>query len=100
MTNDTRPFEFTLEQMRAKMAEVGIPEYMHEGMIMYIGRGIKPGSFLSAVLRNDLRSACHCADSTNRHLLFEYVFFLYNYAPGGCWGSEEKFEAWNGMQQS
>ena len=30
-----------------------------------------PGSFLSAVLCNDLRGACECADDTNRSRLFE-----------------------------
>jgi hypothetical protein len=71
-----------------------IPDYMIGGLCRYIENGIEPGSFLSAVLCNDLRAACECADDTNRHRLFEYVQFLYSYAPASCWGSQERFEKW------
>ena len=71
-----------------------IPEYMIGSLRRYIENGIEPGSFLSAVLCNDLRGACECADDTNRSRLFEYVKFLYSYAPAGCWGSQERFEKW------
>ena len=71
-----------------------IPEYMIGGLRRYIENGIEPGSFLSAVLCNDLRGACECADDINRSRLFEYVKFLYSYAPAGCWGSQERFEKW------
>jgi hypothetical protein len=63
-------------------------------MKRYIEHGIEPGSFLMSVLRNDLKSACECADNQNRYLLFEYVSWLYNYAPQGCWGSREAVEEW------
>jgi hypothetical protein len=43
-----------------------------------------------------LRGACERADDTNRHFLFEYVFWLYNHAPAACWGSPERFRAWRG----
>ena len=42
-----------------------IPEYMIGSLRRYIENGIEPGSFLSAVLCNDLRGACECADDTN-----------------------------------
>jgi hypothetical protein len=71
-----------------------IPDYMIGGLRSYIEYGIEPGSFLSAVLCNDLRGACECADHVNRHRLFEYVQFLYSYAPSACWGSPKRYEAW------
>jgi hypothetical protein len=71
-----------------------IPEYMIGGLRRYIEHGIAPGSFLSAVLANDLRGAYEKADIVNQHALFNYVKFLYSYAPAGCWGSEENFKKW------
>ena len=44
-----------------------IPDYMRGGLRRYLAHGIEPGSFLSAVLRNDLIDACGRADDTNRH---------------------------------
>lgn len=71
-----------------------IPDYMIGGLRRYIENGIEPGSFLSAVLCNDLRGAVSAADDTNRHRLFQYVQFLYLYAPSECWGSPSKVEKW------
>jgi hypothetical protein len=71
-----------------------IPDYMRGGIRRYIENGIEPGDFLQAVLRNDLRGAFERADGTNVNLIKEYIMFLYNYAPGGSWGSPENYEAW------
>ena len=62
---------------------------MIEGLARYFEYGILPGSFLQALLKNDLRGTCEQADDRNRHLVFEWVSWLYNYAPTGSWGSEE-----------
>jgi hypothetical protein len=71
-----------------------IPDYMVGGLRRYIENGIEPGSFLSNLLRNDLKGTFLAADSTNVYLVRDYVDFLYNFAPSNCWGSEEKYEAW------
>jgi hypothetical protein len=71
-----------------------IPKHMIEGVRNYIEHGIEPGSFLSAVLCNDLRRACECADDINRTRLFQYIQFFYSYTPTDCWGSEKRFLAW------
>ena len=71
-----------------------IPGYMVGGLRRYIENGIEPGSFLTAVICNDLKEACGRADDTNRYRLFQYVEFFYNYAPSDCWGSPEKYAAW------
>lgn len=54
------------------------------------------GSFLTAVLANDLVEAAHRADSTNIRLLPNYASFLYNEMPHrtgdsstDSWGSYE-----------
>lgn len=77
-----------------KMGELGIPEYMHDGIVRYIKDRIKPGHFLTAVICNDLFDAVARADDQNVQALSGYVKFFYNYAPSGCWGSKEKMEAW------
>lgn len=72
-----------------------VPEELHEGLVSYILHGRPPGSFLAAVLSNDLRAACSRADITNRYRLFDIVYFLYNYAPGVCWGDSRQVTAWS-----
>lgn len=71
-----------------------VPEHMREGLVLYIEHGVKPGSFMSAVLSNDLRTACAQADDINRHRIWDIVSFLYSYAPNRCWGSPEALKDW------
>jgi len=82
---------------REKLAAAHIPEHMHDGYVLYLLHGIPPGSFLTAVLTNDLREACGRADEVNRAALYQHVFFLYNYAPRNALGSLENVREW--MQQ-
>lgn len=71
-----------------------IPDYMHDGIVGYLSLGIEPGSFLSAVIANDLSRAAENADGTNRVLLWDYVNWFYNHAPSESWGSLAKMEQW------
>lgn len=71
-----------------------LPEHMQEGMRLYIEEGVEPGSFLRAVLENNLMEALGRADHVNRDSLFDYGNFLYNEAPPPCYGSAEKVSAW------
>jgi hypothetical protein len=71
-----------------------IPERMQEALKRYIYDNLKPGDFLTAVLRNNLRDAVGKADDDNLPLLPLYVRWLYNFAPGNCWGSPENVDAW------
>lgn len=72
-----------------------IPEHMRGGVRRWIEHGIFPGSFLTAVIENDLRTAVAKADDINVNRLADYVRFFHCDAPAGCWGSPEKVEAWN-----
>ena len=75
-----------------------IPQHMLDAFQRYVEFRISPGSFLTAVLCNDLKGAVGSADSTNINLIPEYVSFLYNNAPSTCWGSVEKVQNWlNGV---
>ena len=71
-----------------------IPERMRAPLLRWFYHGIIPGGFLAAVLRNDLHRACINADDENRHLLWDYVIFLHNEAPAGCWGSPKHVDDW------
>lgn len=84
---ESGPLDETLRQYR-------VPDHIHEGLIAYIVEGRVPGSFLAAVLSNDLKNAVAFADDENRCALPQIIRWLYNEAPNPCWGSPEKFGAW------
>jgi hypothetical protein len=71
-----------------------LPEHMRDAMRLYIEHRVPPGGFLTAVLSNDLMEACGRADHINLERLPDFCRFLYNYAPGRCYGSPEKVKAW------
>lgn len=77
----------------------GLPEGLREGARLWIEHGIEPGSFLTAVIRNDLKEACAMADDENRFRLFQIVSWWYNKAPELCWGSPNRFESWGKMHE-
>ncbi len=60
----------------------------------YVQKGIPTGSFLEAVLSNDLFGAFARADETNRTRLFDIVSYIYCNLPSGCHGSPQEFSAW------
>jgi len=78
----------------AVFSEYNVPAYMQQGLLDWINHGILPGSFLTAVLENNLMEAVGRADSTNSMRLKDYAQFLYNGAPADCHGSKEKVAAW------
>jgi hypothetical protein len=81
------PFGVTLGQYR-------IPENLHEGLIAFIVDGRPTGSFLMAVLQNNLSQACYNADENSAEALVRIVRWLYNEVPGNCWGSPENVADW------
>lgn len=82
------------QDIEKKALACGIPERMVGGLSRYILYRIQPGSFLEAVLENDLMEALGRADVENQSLLGAYAQFIYNYAPQPCHGSKEKVKAW------
>ena len=71
-----------------------IPEHMKLAMTEYIESGRPVGSFLEAILTNNLKKAVANADDTNICIIPAYVKFLYNEAPSGCWGSPANYQHW------
>lgn len=82
------------ETLLKKAAMCGIPDYMIHSVIAYILEGRAVGHFLTAVFSNDLKEACNRADEENAKKIYNYVSFLYNNAPIGCWGSPDSFKRW------
>ncbi len=71
-----------------------LPYHMRDAMSRYVLDGHPVGSFLRAVLSNDLETAFMHADDTNRLCMIDFVTFLHDYAPDECRGSVERVRAW------
>jgi len=71
-----------------------IPQHFIEAFARYVDHHIKPGSFLTACLQNDLREAFGQADIHSRYMLFDIVSYMYNEIPCQCWGSKEAVTEW------
>jgi hypothetical protein len=72
-----------------------IPHETRETIIEYVLTGRPVGSFVYAVLVNDLRGAVNRADLENQRALGEIVKFLYNHVPSPAWGSEIDYDFWH-----
>jgi hypothetical protein len=92
--NDVAAYE---RKLRQDLANYNVPEHCQDGLIDYLVHGHPVGSFLTAVLSNDLREAAGRADETNRVALHCYVAFLYNCAPAPAWGSEDAVARWRAI---
>lgn len=73
---------------------IRIPDAGAFSLDLYIEHGCPPGSFLQAVLANDLMDAFGRADSVNAEAIAAYAGYLYNEAPRACWGSREAVADW------
>ena len=73
-----------------------LPEGLRSGMQLFVEEGRTPGSFLTAVLSNDLLGAVSYADSMNIKALPDIVRWVFYQVPSAAWGSRDKFQAWEG----
>jgi hypothetical protein len=71
-----------------------VPAHLVEGLRRYFEHGIAPGSFLRAVLENDLAEAVRRGDPESLGRIRAIVSFLDMEAPAPSWGSPEKVRAW------
>jgi hypothetical protein len=81
-----------------------LPEHMHQAIVEWIEQGEpRPdmmGSFLHAILTNDLMEAFARADFQNTVSMRDWVAFLQNFAPIGSYGSEANLLAWYAAQHA
>ena len=71
-----------------------IPVLIIQGLSRYAEQHQPVGSFLQAVLTNNLREAFARADAPNRAALWEIVGYCHWELPSDCWGSEERVRSW------
>lgn len=64
-----------------------IPQRMRDALERYCVHGIKPGSFLTALITNDLKGAIYGADPENLPLIKTYLMWFSNNT-SGLWGKE------------
>lgn len=83
-----------------KTADPRIPSLTIDALNLWIEHGIPPGSFLRAVLHNDLYGACRFADADNERALPGLVDHLCYNAPAECWGSRDRYESWKARKQA
>lgn len=74
-------------------------ETMKHDVKNYVENGQMYGDFLYSLFSNDLMGAFSHSDLENREKLNEWTFFIYNEVPAQCWGSPEKVEKWEGLNQ-
>ena len=60
----------------------------------YRDDGQPVGSFLEAVISNNLSDAISQADEYNRATLYHLIAWMYNEFPAPLWGSAEKYASW------
>ncbi len=69
------------------------PDRIRESLRAYVTDGQPTGSFLRAVLENDLMGAALRADSENASLLVDIVGFVFEHVPISIRGSERAVAA-------
>lgn len=85
-------------QLREAAEHRGVPDYMIGGLVRYVLHGVPPGSFLTAVMENDLTGAYGRADEQNTAAMRAWVMLTYNDLPAGCHGSPEAVDGWLARQ--
>jgi hypothetical protein len=97
ITDDAR--QAIVIDMIASFPGSGIPDHLRDGLLRYFADGILPGSFLQAVLCNDLQQAIRRAAPGAILAIPELLTFLTAHAPAGSWGSREAVLAWTTTPQ-
>ena len=68
-----------------------------DSLVHWIVQARPVGSFLQAMIENNLRRTYENADEINEQFVRTYVQWLYNHAPSICWGSVENVAKWKGL---
>ena len=71
-----------------------LPQNTKERIDCYIRQGVPPGSFLYAVLSNDLFEAVTRADEYNLQYLENICRYVYDSTPNACHGDLARVQHW------
>jgi hypothetical protein len=94
LSNDAKAADICRETLRQYV----IPVSLHDGLVRYFIHRIRPGSFLNAVLENDMAQSVLRADPGNFLALPRLVRLLHNEVPAPSWGTPEKVTLWIAMR--
>lgn len=79
---------------RGRPIDEAVPAAIKDSLRRYIRDGIKPGTFLTAVLTNNLYDAILRADPTSLENMKEILLYVFEHCPMESFGSEEKLNKW------
>lgn len=82
------------DESRARLLLTGAPLEVGAALIRYCEYGVETGGFLKALLSNDLSETFGRATPESAAAVPQLVAWVYNEAPGQCWGSPAKVAAW------
>jgi hypothetical protein len=96
MDNEHREMMDRIE--RALSVELpGAVRHFAPGLARWAVFAIEPGSYLAAVLRNDLAAAYRCGDAVSLANVAETLGTIRRVMPADCHGSGGLFDAWRGL---
>ena len=72
--------------------------YFKNQLVDYVCTGNVSGSFMSALLTNNLYEAVHKADDTNKLQLVQLVDWIFNHLPVGSYGTFAEVRRWSNHQ--
>lgn len=93
MTDDAETPAFPRKAPAEFARRVPAP-HMVDGVWLYLAHGIPPGSFLTALLSNQLVETVRRADMQNKACLMEWTNFLVSAIHMDAWGSPAKVATW------
>ncbi len=92
---DLKPgeLEAMMEEHRRLNPDIPVRADIKEALDNYAMHGWPVGSFLTAVLENDLFEAMGRADSYNRATIHQICSYVFSELPSTCWGNRELVRA-------
>lgn len=82
-----------MEEWKERADMYGVPAGCRQELASYFVDRVVPKSFISSILRNDLRGAA-VSESSEPFAIVYIVRFLCAYAPPKSWGSEQNYDFW------
>lgn len=92
--------EADVQRWLSRLQGSPVPPQLHDGLARYLGAGIHPGSFLTALLESRVSAAAQRADPICLAAFGDIVLWLYAFAPAKAWGSEEVVQSWRASFRS
>ncbi len=80
--------------LAVRLQHCDVPAHLRQGLLAYLTERCPTGSFLRAVLENNLREAVWRGDPLSCAGLDRLVRFLTDHAPARSWGSPKAVRVW------